>query len=303
MTNRNRTRSGFTVTELLVATALTLAIMVLIAQVYQRSLETFSKLRTAGVMQEKLGVATSLLRRDLGAEHFEGPFQPGFSGPYVGDQRLDRQGWLPPHGGFFQVRQQNMASMEGTERDGEGLNSTRATDHMLHFMVKLPSAQAGELFVANMPFVLTTTGPMYPGASPQVNAFANPATPTDPINQLMYSQWAEVCYFLTATGDFTDEKNPIVPLYTLRRRERLLAPTTIHIAATPPSAISLAGPGGSIQITLTGTGAAGGSFAGNTFTAIATTDEHVADFATACGAKGLKSFSFTGVNGPSTIHD
>lgn len=82
-----------------------------------------------------------------------------------------------------------------------------------------------------------------------------------------------------------------------------LAPTTIHIAATPPSAINLAGPGGSIQITLTGTGTAGGSFAGNTFTAVATTDELLTGFATACGTKGLKSFSFTAVNGPSTIHD
>ena len=88
-----------------------------------------------------------------------------------------------------------------------------------------------------------------------------------------------------------------------------LDPTTIAVAATPPGAINLAGPGGSIQITLTGTGAATDakgkpqSFVGNTFTSVATTDQTLTDFTTACTppAKGLKGFTFTGLNGPSTF--
>ncbi len=88
-----------------------------------------------------------------------------------------------------------------------------------------------------------------------------------------------------------------------------LLPTTLMFAATPPGAINLAGPGGSIQMTLTGTGASvdakgrPASFAGNTFTAVLTTDETLTDFTTACipPSKGLKGFHFTGVNGPSTL--
>ena len=86
-------------------------------------------------------------------------------------------------------------------------------------------------------------------------------------------------------------------------------PSTINVAATPPGGINLAGPGGSIQITLTGTGAATDakgkpqSFVGNAFTTVATTDQTLADFTTGCTppSKGLKGFTFTGVNGPSTL--
>ncbi len=82
-----------------------------------------------------------------------------------------------------------------------------------------------------------------------------------------------------------------------------LLPTTVNFAASPPSAINLLGPNGSIQITLTGVNAAGGSFVGNPVSSTATTDEKLADFLTACGAKGLKGFTFTGVNGPSTLSE
>jgi hypothetical protein len=88
-----------------------------------------------------------------------------------------------------------------------------------------------------------------------------------------------------------------------------LDPTTIDVAPTPPGAINLAGPNGSIQITLSGTGAATDakgkpqSFVGNTFSMVATTDQTLAAFTTACSppSKGLKGFSFTGLNGPSTF--
>ncbi len=82
-----------------------------------------------------------------------------------------------------------------------------------------------------------------------------------------------------------------------------LSNTTVNFAATPPGNINLAGPGGSIQLTLNGVGAAGGSFAGNPIVAVATTDQTLSDFTTACTppSKGLKQFTFTGVNGTSTL--
>ena len=78
---------------------------------------------------------------------------------------------------------------------------------------------------------------------------------------------------------------------------KLLA-STIHVAATPPGSIVL---GAAVTITMAGTADAAGSFGGNAFTASAITDETVVAFTTACGAKGLKAFNFSGVNGPSTF--
>jgi hypothetical protein len=82
-----------------------------------------------------------------------------------------------------------------------------------------------------------------------------------------------------------------------------------HFAATPPSGINLAGPNGSIEITLTGTfdtndakGNPGGSFGSQAFTAVVDTDQTLTDFTNSCGGKGLKSFTFTAVNAPSTFH-
>lgn len=78
--------------------------------------------------------------------------------------------------------------------------------------------------------------------------------------------------------------------------------STVHFAATPPSSINLAGPGGSIQITLNGTMDAMGSFPGQAVVAVVDTDQTLTDFTTACSGKGLKSFTFTAVHATSTFH-
>jgi hypothetical protein len=87
---------------------------------------------------------------------------------------------------------------------------------------------------------------------------------------------------------------------TAPHTQKVLASTT-NIAATPAGNIVIGATG--ITITMNGTNAAGGSFAGNAVTAVAVTDETATTFATACAAKGLKKFNFTGLNGPSTITD
>ena len=102
---------------------------------------------------------------------------------------------------------------------------------------------------------------------------------------------------------------PVTIKWNVTKGSPKLFPTTWNVAATPPGAINLAGPGGSIQITLTGTGAATDakgkpqSFVGSTITSVATTDETLTDFTAACTppAKGLKAFNFNGINGPSTL--
>jgi hypothetical protein len=78
-----------------------------------------------------------------------------------------------------------------------------------------------------------------------------------------------------------------------------LLPTTTNIAATPPGNI-IVGPV-AIAIHLAGTNDPLGSFGGNATTAVAVTDQTVADFTAACGGKGVKKFTFTGLNGASSI--
>ncbi|MDX2170163.1 MAG: hypothetical protein SF182_24035 [Deltaproteobacteria bacterium] len=82
-----------------------------------------------------------------------------------------------------------------------------------------------------------------------------------------------------------------------------LLPSTVNFAAGGPGDINLAGPGGSIALTINGVGAAGGSFVGSPIVAVAVTDETLAAFTTACTppSKGLKGFAFTGLNAPSTV--
>jgi hypothetical protein len=82
-----------------------------------------------------------------------------------------------------------------------------------------------------------------------------------------------------------------------------LLPTTVTFSAGTAGDINLAGPGGSIELTIHGVGAAGGSFLGNTITVVADTDQTLTAFTTACTppSKGLKGFTFTALNAPSTV--
>lgn len=70
---------------------------------------------------------------------------------------------------------------------------------------------------------------------------------------------------------------------------RQFLPTTINFAATPATAINLAGPDGSVVITMTGTGAASGSFAGNDFTLTVQTDQTWSQIQEQCASpRGLR---------------
>jgi hypothetical protein len=81
------------------------------------------------------------------------------------------------------------------------------------------------------------------------------------------------------------------------RPRRLFLPTTINFAATPPSSINTAGPNGSVVITMTGTGAASGSFAGNHFTLEVTTDQTWAQIQEECASpKGLRWLTWAPLN-------
>src|SRR5262249_31288127 len=95
-----KTRTGFTLIELMVAMALTLFIMVILSQAFVTALETFSGMKAIGDMQQKLRTAEVMLRDDLSQDHLEGKRR-------LSDQTLVLNGpeivAHHPQAGFFAV--------------------------------------------------------------------------------------------------------------------------------------------------------------------------------------------------------
>src|SRR5262245_20038226 len=121
-----RRRQGFTLVELLVAMALIVFMMLILSEAFSVALDSFRRVKAIGDMNVRLRTAASILRRDLQADHFEGK------------RRLSSATFWnlgPPREGFFRIWQGSRAINEGI--DADGLPSTRATDHILHFTVKL----------------------------------------------------------------------------------------------------------------------------------------------------------------------
>ena len=87
--------------------------------------------------------------------------------------------------------------------DGEGLFSTRNTTCLMRFTVRLADGPAPELYSA-------AYHPRF-ATDPTINAFPGFAP-------VVYSRWAEVCYFLTPRGTTPGG----LPYYSLHRRVRLL---------------------------------------------------------------------------------
>ncbi len=234
-------RRAFTLTEMLVAAALTLFIMALIATAYRAGLDTYTKLRVATGLSERLRTGSDVIKNDLAQEHFGGPYVPGFTGPRLSDQRLDRLGWVPPRQGYFMLYQGAAATGSTYEgSDSDALAYSSATSHILAFTSRRPAGAAESLFCASAPTVI---------AGSTVNPF--------PTTGIFYSRWAEITYFLVSNGDTIQPAG--TPLHSLRRRERLLAPgadvtftvadSTATIAAHPNLALIAAS---ATQVTLIG---------------------------------------------------
>jgi hypothetical protein len=226
---RRGRRSAFTLPELLVAAALSMAIMALIAVAFQKAIDIFRNMRAVGSMEDKLRSAENVIKRDLSSEHFGGIFKPGYAGAFLRDQRLDLSGWMPPDEGYFSFRQGTVSFLEGGANDSDGVPSyvspnpstnpvigtppsPPAATHWLAFTVKLSGRRAEDYFRATNPGNL---GPPYSPAD-----FATGGQ--------FVSRWAEVAYFLWPTGQSANG----TPLYSLRRRQRVaLAPEMLAVAS------------------------------------------------------------------------
>src|SRR5579872_697483 len=101
-----RRRSGFTIVELLVAMALIMFIMAILSEAFVAALKSFRDLKASADLAERLRSVSTLLRRELAADHFDGHrrmSQPDF--------------WLngPPPEGFFRVYQGSAPTNEGPD--------------------------------------------------------------------------------------------------------------------------------------------------------------------------------------------
>ncbi|MEZ6142276.1 MAG: hypothetical protein R3B84_17085 [Zavarzinella sp.] len=237
-------RHAFTLTEMMVATALCLFIMALISVGFGRGLDTFSKLRSVGLLQDRLRSASTVIKRDLASNHFQGPFESGFSGPRLSDQRMDRIGWRPPQGGYFYLEQGSAAPATIEGYDPERIWSTRAIDHRMSFTVQVPMGASAELFCESTRF-----DPALPNQNRVIyrEPTSNPVRITDadvvgllsqcnpfPRNNSLncYSTWAELAYWLEPIAGETTPGG--LQLYSLRRKSRLLMPEARDVVVENP---------------------------------------------------------------------
>lgn len=219
-------RAGFTLIELLVACALTVLVMAILATAFQKGMETLSTLKSAVGLSEQLRSAEAVIRRDLANVRLE----TASGGPVrVSDTKLARDAWTDPNRGFFRIKHGSALSPPTTdprvgyvqENSEDGVFSYRAWNHELAMTVKLPGGSSGNVFIADangLPEVSSGAG---------LNAQSQPDYVPMGSGQFA-GQWAEVAYFLAPSVMSTTAADGSLglQLYTLRRRYRVLAPTS-----------------------------------------------------------------------------
>jgi prepilin-type N-terminal cleavage/methylation domain-containing protein len=217
-----RRRSGFTITELLVAMALIVFVMSILATAFSEGMKTFRALKGLGDMNQRLRTASTLMTEDLQSPHFEGRRRlsdPGF--------------WLtgkpgefgPPREGFVRIWQGSALSTTpgapyfneypGGDVDYQ-IDSVRATDHILHLTVKKLGNDPKNFFHNGVP----VNSPLVTFGNYNGRYQDQPLFPVQglPASTPFTSQWAEVAWFLRANGQNANG----TPLFTLYRRQRII---------------------------------------------------------------------------------
>ncbi len=223
-------RQGFTLVELLVAMALTLFIMAILPTAFTTGLDTFRGLKGIGDMQQGLRTASHRLQVDLQAHHFEG------------DRKLsDLNSSLttvtgPITQGFFKIEQVNTSTPEGEDLDG--MTSSRAVNHYLHFTINLRGSRPQDFLTASLP----PSSQLLNNNNQITLRFKQPDIPDARFQDgnFFSSQWAEIAYFLgPKIGTTTDATNPNetkgTPLYGLYRVQRVVVPQDKDIDGIIPN--------------------------------------------------------------------
>lgn len=204
MIRTTRTRRGVTLVEMMVAAALCIMGMWLLTWVYQQGLDSFRMGRATADLTAQERMVTSLMTRDLRADHFlEEDGKPN-RGRMLRDQRPDQAGYKPPRSGYFWTRSSATGTVyEGT--DSDGFYSSRSSAHFIQFSVILPGGRNDQTFSAEVP--------AYSG-----NQFFGTA--------------AEVSYYLVPSGKTA---NGLSDIYDLYRGQRLVGRTSDDAPAYAPA--------------------------------------------------------------------
>jgi type II secretory pathway pseudopilin PulG len=242
-------RQGFTIVELLVAMALIIFIMIILSEAFAAGLESFRQLKAIGDMQERMRSAAIIMRRDFQADHFD---SDSTRGTRLSDQ--DMRSMEPPDKGFFRLWQvytptnppaaaapYNASIVEGY--DGDGIVSTRATEHVLQFTVRLAGTRPENYFVGQLPWPPPIGSfPAGPGNYSQNGSLMALGPPDFQQPNSMVSQWAEVTYFLKPLLTNTTPPAAITangtPLHALYRRQRLLGPDGVNTVVLPVAPVN-----------------------------------------------------------------
>lgn len=266
----HRRRTAFTLVEMLVAAALIIFMMWIISTAFQKGLEAFSTLKTAGDMQEKLRGAATVIRRDLTRPHFSTDNKE-FNGEDLGDQKLDNGSWTPPTEGYFRIFQTVNRSPDGFDPDDPTLTAMhyRVADastqgDLLQFTVKQRGARRDQSYLVDLKDAGNDTQGVpgwgrlnrfsfpqhsmrvpavipYPTVlQPTMGAGYNPNAPTsiEPAPTTFTTTWADITYFLRA---IPGETTGGVQRFALYRRQNLLGvdlPETVsNVTGTTPRAL------------------------------------------------------------------
>jgi hypothetical protein len=206
-----RRRIGFTLVELLVSVALIIFVLLILSEAFRAGVASTQTLKAMGDLDQKLRTVSTLIRNDLEADHFEGKKR-------LSDLELWRDG--PPREGFVRIWQGTRVNPpvallnptlpryvpEGS--DADGIPSAWATNHLLHFTVKLRGNRREQRFATPVP------------AGSPLLAAGMPEGRFQDTGGILTSEWAEVAYFLRRNGSTAGS----TPLYSLYRRVRLLVP-------------------------------------------------------------------------------
>jgi prepilin-type N-terminal cleavage/methylation domain-containing protein len=234
-------RQGFTLPELLVSMAIIVFMMVIIAECFGTALVTFTQMKTAGDMQERLRNAAVIIRRDLAGGHFSraGGVPLPLSDPSMDLTVTGVGGYTPPDQGYFRIWHGSASGAAVNDLDGKPEYATLS--HALQFTVNrgyfprpdiyynLNSAAPQAYLSSSVP-VQSCLSPWYTAAGGSVingqgdevdyqydDAPPLPAVPL-PTNSAFYrSQWAEVTYVVRQVGTYPNGNNR----YALFRRQLL----------------------------------------------------------------------------------
>ncbi len=203
--HRRHARRGFTLVELMVATALVVLILTILAVAFGAATDSLSRLRSMGNMATDLRGAQDKLRADLEAEHFDSGDSPGVL--RLADLKYDQltpggRQTTPPVSGYVRI-EQSASIYEG--EDADRMSSTRAND-AIEFTVKRLGTSPDDLFVV-------------PATTPELLARSASDTPIA-ANQFV-TKWARVRWFLGNAQNVGG-----VQTFTLYRSVRAISPVS-----------------------------------------------------------------------------